>query len=99
MLWNILFHSLLDFQTVFFQLQKNEKLLNNANKEACSCMQGGDGETGDMARSPFYSIGQQGETQRRLKRRHKSGTDGGIEFVFTLTELYVIQLGLIGLNL
>ncbi|XP_031411166.1 centrosomal protein of 152 kDa [Meleagris gallopavo] len=56
--------------------EKNEKLLNNANKEACSCMQGGDGETGDMARSPFYSIGQQGETQRRLKRRHKSGTDG-----------------------
>lgn len=75
------FGSSLDFQTVFFQLQKNEELLNNANKEVCCCMQGGDGETGDMARSPLYNTGQQAETQRRLRRRHRSGTDGGIEFV------------------
>eukprot|EP00076_Gallus_gallus_P044259 XP_025009797.1 centrosomal protein of 152 kDa isoform X7 [Gallus gallus] len=56
--------------------EKNEELLNNANKEVCCCMQGGDGETGDMARSPLYNTGQQAETQRRLRRRHRSGTDG-----------------------
>ncbi|XP_072201616.1 centrosomal protein of 152 kDa [Excalfactoria chinensis] len=56
--------------------EKNEELLNNANKEVCPCMQGGNGETGDMARSPLSNNGQQAETQRRLRRRHKSGRDG-----------------------
>ncbi|XP_015728504.1 centrosomal protein of 152 kDa isoform X2 [Coturnix japonica] len=55
--------------------EKTEELLNNANKEVCPCMQGGSGETGDMARSPLSNLGQQTETQRRL-RRHKSGTGG-----------------------
>ncbi|KAM6387869.1 centrosomal protein of 152 kDa isoform 2-T2 [Pluvialis apricaria] len=58
--------------------EKYEELLSNAGKEACSCLQCGEGETGDMARPPAYSVGYQAEAQRRLRRQlplQETGTD------------------------
>ena len=77
---------MLGFQEVFFQLQKYEQL-SNVNKEAYSCLQRGEGDTGDMARSPVYNVGHQAEAQRRLRRRppsQETGTDKGIGFIFNL---------------
>ncbi|XP_021262936.1 centrosomal protein of 152 kDa isoform X3 [Numida meleagris] len=56
--------------------KKNEDLLSNTNKKACSCVQGGDGETGDVSGPPLYNTGQEAATQRRLRSWQKSGTDG-----------------------
>lgn len=78
---------MLGFQEVFFQLQKYEELLTNANKEAYACLQCGEGETGDMARPPVYNVGHQAEAQRRLRRQpplQETGTDKGIVFGFNL---------------
>ncbi|OXB63251.1 hypothetical protein ASZ78_011200 [Callipepla squamata] len=52
--------------------EKNEELVNNANKKADSCMQGGDGETGDVTKRTLYNSGQQGETPGK----RENGTDG-----------------------
>ncbi|KAM9223831.1 LOW QUALITY PROTEIN: centrosomal protein of 152 kDa [Leptosomus discolor] len=57
--------------------EKYEELVNNVNKEASSCLQQGEGETGDMAR-PLYNVGHQAEAQRRLSRQpplQETGTD------------------------
>ncbi|XP_009329220.1 PREDICTED: centrosomal protein of 152 kDa [Pygoscelis adeliae] len=58
--------------------EKYEELLTNANKEAYTCLQRGEGETGDVARSPVYNVGHQAEAQRRLRRQpplQETGTD------------------------
>ncbi|XP_075016140.1 centrosomal protein of 152 kDa isoform X2 [Calonectris borealis] len=58
--------------------EKCEELLSNVNKEAYTCLQCGEGETGDMARLPVYNVGHQAEAQRRLKRQpplQETGTD------------------------
>ncbi|KAM6246311.1 centrosomal protein of 152 kDa isoform 2-T3 [Spheniscus humboldti] len=58
--------------------EKYEELLTNANKEAYTCLQRGEGETGDMARPPVYNVGHQAEAQRRLRRQpplQETGTD------------------------
>ncbi|NXV95405.1 CE152 protein, partial [Calonectris borealis] len=60
--------------------EKCEELLSNVNKEAYTCLQCGEGETGDMARLPVYNVGHQAEAQRRLKRQpplQETGTDKG----------------------
>lgn len=78
---------MLGFQEVFFQLQKYEELLSNVRKEACSCLQCGEGESGDVAKPPVYSVGHQAEAQKRLRRQlplQETGTDKGIGFVFNL---------------
>ncbi|XP_009274769.1 PREDICTED: centrosomal protein of 152 kDa [Aptenodytes forsteri] len=58
--------------------EKYEELLTNANKEAYTCLQCGEGETGDMATPPVYNVGHQAEAQRRLRRQpplQETGTD------------------------
>ncbi|XP_014799763.1 PREDICTED: centrosomal protein of 152 kDa isoform X2 [Calidris pugnax] len=58
--------------------EKYEELLSNVNKEAYSCLQCGEGETGDMARPPVYDVRHQGERQRRLRQQpplQETGTD------------------------
>ncbi|KAK4820676.1 hypothetical protein QYF61_003084 [Mycteria americana] len=58
--------------------EKYEELLSNVNKEAYTCLQRGEGETGDMARPPVYKVGHQAEAQRRLRRQlplQDTGTD------------------------
>ncbi|XP_072727037.1 centrosomal protein of 152 kDa isoform X3 [Ciconia boyciana] len=60
--------------------EKYEELLSNVNKEAYTCLQRGEGETGDMARPPVYEFGHQAEAQRRLRRQpplQETGTDKG----------------------
>ncbi|XP_075362200.1 centrosomal protein of 152 kDa isoform X4 [Mycteria americana] len=60
--------------------EKYEELLSNVNKEAYTCLQRGEGETGDMARPPVYKVGHQAEAQRRLRRQlplQDTGTDKG----------------------
>ncbi|KAM6352498.1 centrosomal protein of 152 kDa isoform 2-T2 [Alca torda] len=57
--------------------KKYEELLTNVNKEAYSCLQHGEGRTGDMA-GPAYNAGHQTEAQRRLTRQpplQETGTD------------------------
>ncbi|KAM6059542.1 centrosomal protein of 152 kDa isoform 5-T5 [Theristicus caerulescens] len=49
--------------------EKYEELVSNVNKEAYSCLQCGEGETGDMARPPVYNVGHQAEAQGRLRRQ------------------------------
>ncbi|XP_061856199.1 centrosomal protein of 152 kDa isoform X2 [Colius striatus] len=49
--------------------EKYEELLSKVNKEAYSCLQCGEGETGDLARPPVDHAGHQAEAQRRLKRQ------------------------------
>lgn len=69
-----------------FQLQKYEELVSNVNKEAYSCLQRGEGETGDVTRPPVYNVGHQ-EVQGRLRRRpplQETGTDKGTGLVFNL---------------
>ncbi|XP_065497955.1 centrosomal protein of 152 kDa [Caloenas nicobarica] len=63
--------------------EKYEELLNNVNKEAYSCLQCGEGVTGDMAR-PLCNVGHQAEAQRGLRRQpplQETGTDKGNEKV------------------
>ncbi|KAM9275735.1 LOW QUALITY PROTEIN: centrosomal protein of 152 kDa [Morus bassanus] len=58
--------------------EKYEELVRNVNKEAYSCLQCGEAETGDMARPPVYNVGHQAEAQRRLRRQpplQETGTD------------------------
>ncbi|PKU48121.1 hypothetical protein llap_1592 [Limosa lapponica baueri] len=58
--------------------EKYEELLSNVNKEAYSCLQHGEGETGDVARPPVYNVGHQAEAQRRLRQQpplQETGTD------------------------
>ncbi|KAM7102871.1 centrosomal protein of 152 kDa isoform 3-T4 [Ciconia maguari] len=60
--------------------EKYEELLSNVNKEAYTCLQRGEGETGDMARPLVYEFGHQAEAQRRLRRQpplQETGTDKG----------------------
>ncbi|XP_010283998.1 PREDICTED: centrosomal protein of 152 kDa [Phaethon lepturus] len=60
--------------------EKYEELMSNVNKEAYSCLQCGEGETGDMARPPVYDIGHQAEARRRLRPQlplQGTGTDKG----------------------
>ncbi|XP_052664415.1 centrosomal protein of 152 kDa isoform X2 [Harpia harpyja] len=60
--------------------EKYEELVNNVNKEAYSCLQRGEGETGDVTRPPVYSVGHQAEAQGRLRRQpslQETGTDKG----------------------
>ncbi|XP_074773073.1 centrosomal protein of 152 kDa [Athene noctua] len=49
--------------------EKYDELVSNVNKEAFSCLQRGEGGTGDMARSPVYHVGHQAEAQGRLRRQ------------------------------
>ncbi|XP_074736517.1 centrosomal protein of 152 kDa isoform X2 [Strix uralensis] len=58
--------------------EKYKELVSNVNKEAFSCLQRGEGETGDMARFPVYNVGHQAEAQGRLRRQpplQETGTD------------------------
>ncbi|XP_054244147.1 centrosomal protein of 152 kDa [Indicator indicator] len=58
--------------------EKYEELLSNVNKESCSCLQCGEGETGNVARPPVYNVGHQAEARRRLRRQpplQETGTD------------------------
>lgn len=58
--------------------EKYEELVSNVNKEAYSCLQHGEGETGDMVRPPVYSAGHQAEAQKRRRRQlplQETGTD------------------------
>ncbi|KAM6409407.1 centrosomal protein of 152 kDa [Rhynochetos jubatus] len=58
--------------------EKYEELVSNVNKGAYSCLQRGEGETGDMARPLVYSAGDQAEAQRRLRQQTplwETGTD------------------------
>ncbi|XP_075570007.1 centrosomal protein of 152 kDa [Pelecanus crispus] len=60
--------------------EKSEELVSNVNKQVYSCLQRGEGETGDMARSPVYNVGHQAEAQRKLRRQpplQETGTDKG----------------------
>ncbi|KAM9637766.1 centrosomal protein of 152 kDa isoform 2-T2 [Morphnus guianensis] len=60
--------------------EKYEELVNNVNKEAYSCLQRGEGETGDVTRPPVYNVGHQAEAQGRLRRQpslQETGTDKG----------------------
>ncbi|XP_040979800.1 centrosomal protein of 152 kDa isoform X3 [Aquila chrysaetos chrysaetos] len=60
--------------------EKYEELVSNVNKEACSCLQRGEGETGDVTRPPVYNVGHQAEAQGRLRRQpplQETGTDKG----------------------
>ncbi|XP_067161821.1 centrosomal protein of 152 kDa [Apteryx mantelli] len=52
--------------------EKYEELLSKVNEKTYSCVQSGEGETGDMARPPVYSVGHQVEIQRMLRRRPPS---------------------------
>ncbi|XP_035755396.1 centrosomal protein of 152 kDa isoform X2 [Egretta garzetta] len=49
--------------------EKYEELVSNVNKEAYSCLQHGEGETGDVARSSVYNVGHQAEAQKRLRQQ------------------------------
>ncbi|XP_010570173.1 PREDICTED: centrosomal protein of 152 kDa isoform X3 [Haliaeetus leucocephalus] len=58
--------------------EKYEELVSNVNKEAYSCLQHGEGETGDVTRPPVYNVGHQAEAQGRLRRQpplQETGTD------------------------
>ncbi|XP_009978768.1 PREDICTED: centrosomal protein of 152 kDa [Tauraco erythrolophus] len=58
--------------------EKYEELVSNVNKEAYSCLQCGEGETGNVARPPVYNAGHQAEAQRRPRRQpslKESGTN------------------------
>ncbi|KAM6125450.1 LOW QUALITY PROTEIN: centrosomal protein of 152 kDa [Phoenicopterus ruber ruber] len=58
--------------------EKYEELVSNVSKEAHSCLQHSDGETGDMAGPPVYDVGHQAEAKRRLRRQpplQETGTD------------------------
>ncbi|XP_010117318.1 PREDICTED: centrosomal protein of 152 kDa, partial [Chlamydotis macqueenii] len=60
--------------------EKYEELVSNVNKEAYSCLQCGEGETGDVARPPACNVGHQGEAERRLRQQpplQETGTDKG----------------------
>ncbi|KAK2539560.1 centrosomal protein of 152 kDa isoform X1 [Columba livia] len=62
--------------------EKYEELLSNVNKAAYSCLQRGEGVTGDMARPPLCSVGHQAEAQSGLRRwppLQETGTDKGNE--------------------
>ncbi|NXE48856.1 CE152 protein, partial [Casuarius casuarius] len=61
--------------------EKYEELLSKVNEKTYSCVQSGEGETGDMAR-PVYSVGHQVEIQRMLRRRppsQETETDEGTD--------------------
>uniref|UniRef100_A0A452H8T5 CEP152 CEP63 binding coiled coil domain-containing protein n=1 Tax=Gopherus agassizii TaxID=38772 RepID=A0A452H8T5_9SAUR len=49
--------------------EKHEELVFSLKETEHSCMQNGEGETGDKARSPMYDIGLQVEIQRILRRQ------------------------------
>ncbi|XP_061203343.1 centrosomal protein of 152 kDa isoform X4 [Neopsephotus bourkii] len=49
--------------------EKYEKLMSNVNKEAYSCLHHGEGETGDMVRTPVSGAGHQVEAQKRPRRQ------------------------------
>uniref|UniRef100_A0A8C8B125 Centrosomal protein 152 n=1 Tax=Otus sunia TaxID=257818 RepID=A0A8C8B125_9STRI len=64
--------------------EKYKELASNVNKEAFSCLQRGEGETGNMARFPVCSVGHQAEAQGRLRRQpplQETGTDKEYEEV------------------
>ncbi|XP_062439672.1 centrosomal protein of 152 kDa [Rhea pennata] len=48
--------------------EKYEELLSKVNEKRYSCVQSGEGETGDMARPSVYSVGHQVEIQRMLRQ-------------------------------
>ncbi|XP_042660230.1 centrosomal protein of 152 kDa [Tyto alba] len=58
--------------------EKYEELVSNVNAEAYSCLQCGEGETGDMARPPVYNVGREEDEQKRLAGQpplQETGTD------------------------
>ncbi|XP_065544597.1 centrosomal protein of 152 kDa isoform X3 [Lathamus discolor] len=64
--------------------EKYEELMSNVNKEACSCLHHGEGETGDMVRPPVSGAGHQVEAQKRPRQQlplQETGTDKDNETV------------------
>ncbi|XP_071670191.1 centrosomal protein of 152 kDa isoform X2 [Patagioenas fasciata] len=62
--------------------EKYEELLSNVNQAAYSCLQRGEGVSGDMARPPLCYVGHQAEAQSGLRRwppLQETGTDKGNE--------------------
>lgn len=67
--------------------------MTNVNKEACSCLHHGEGETGDMVRPPVSGAGHQVEAQKRPRRQlplQETGADKGVGFGFNLAN-YVLS--------
>lgn len=67
--------------------------MSNVNKEAYSCPDHGEGETGDMVRPPVSGAGHEVEAQKRPRRQlplQETGTDKGIGFGFDLAS-YVLS--------
>lgn len=77
-------------------MQKHGELLSNVSQNAYPSMPRGTGETGDLVTPPLYGIGQQAETQRKLRclPLQRTGTDGGIGLVFALAD-YAVQLSVL----